>query len=92
MLGNTTLLIVPLLSQEIHLGSELCNNLLEIFHARKLFADRCRQLSRHTIGRNTDRLRDILQCILHDCGAMGFAEQKTDGRGIRAGTKESVNG
>jgi hypothetical protein len=50
---------------------------LEIFHARKLFADWRGQLSRQSIGRNTDRLRDILQGILNDCGAMRFAEQKT---------------
>jgi hypothetical protein len=92
MLGNAELLILTLLPQKIHLRSELCNNLLEIFHARKLFADRSGQLSRYAIGRNTDGLRDILQRILDDCGAMCFAEQKTNGRGIRPGTKESVNG
>src|SRR5271170_4048184 len=58
---DSILLTLTLLPREIHLRSELCNHLLEIFHAWKLFAYRCRQLSRHTISRNTDGLRDILQ-------------------------------
>ena len=63
VIGDMTLLILTLLPEEIHLRSELSNHLLQVFHAWKLFADRSRQLSRHTISRNTDRLRDILQRI-----------------------------
>lgn len=88
----TALLILLLLPKMIHLRTELRDHLLQIFHTRKLFANRRGQFSRHTISRDTDRLRNILQGILDDRGAMGFAEQKTDGRGVRPGTKESVNG
>ena len=40
VIGDATLLILTLLPQKIHLRSELRDHLLQIFHARKLFADR----------------------------------------------------
>ncbi len=73
---DTTLLILTFLPQEIHLRSELSDHLLEIFNARQLFADRSGQLSRHSIGRNTDRLRDILERILNRCGAVRFESRR----------------
>jgi hypothetical protein len=50
LIVDTALFILPLLSQVIHLRTELRDHLLQIFDTRKLFANRRGQFSRHAIG------------------------------------------
>jgi hypothetical protein len=81
-----------LLLQCFYIAAKLGDDLLQILHARQLFTDSCRQFSCHSVGRDPDWRRNVLQGILDDGSAVGFAEQKANRRRIRAGAEETIDG
>src|SRR5450631_3198624 len=78
--------------QRFDLASKFCDDLLKVLHTWQLFTDGSRQLSRDPVGRDTNRLRDVLQSVLHDRSVAGFAKQKTYSRHIRFCPEDPIDG
>ena len=57
----------------------------------QLVPNRCRQLRGHTIGGHADRFGYIASAY-STSAALRLAEKQTDGRGIRSGPEQIVNG
>jgi hypothetical protein len=82
--------IRTLLTQRFHFVSKLGDDCLQILNGGDLFADWLWEFPDHTISRYANGLLDAAHGVLHDRAAMALAEQKTDGRGIRPGTKKAT--
>src|SRR5271165_7202301 len=85
------LFITFLRLQRFDLTSKFGDNLLKVLHTWQLLTDGSRQLSRDPVGRDTNRLCDVLQSVLHNRRVARFAKQKTDSRHIRFSPEDPID-